>query len=69
MNDVEQVPYDDRESAYQREQAQVRDNRRIGALEVELEKLKAELEKKNTRLNMDGPPVPYTRRKYGDFSR
>ena len=63
------VPYDDSPSAYQVEQEETRTNRRVVALEAQLRQLKAEIERKNTRPPDIGAPIPYTQRKYGDFSR
>ena len=63
------VPYDDSPSAYQVEQEATRTNRSIASLEAQLRQLKAEIERKNTRPLDVGRPIPYTHRKYGDFSR
>ena len=63
------VPYDDSQTPYQRDQEATRMNRKLVALDAQVRQLKAEIERKNTRPSDVGRPIPYTHRKYGDFSR
>ena len=56
------VPYDDSPSAYQAAQEETRTNRRLVALEAQMRQLKAELERKNTKVEDVGRPVPYVLR-------
>lgn len=56
------APYDDSPSAYQAAQEKVRTDRRLVALEVQVRQLKAELERKNTKVEDVGRPVPYVLR-------